>query len=106
MFLHEDGFLCRWRSEALGIVRTNWTKQGDSLVLDVASTDVSYHCEPMFCPGKVAADGVSMDTLQAGIDAGRSRKDYSAILSNTAYKSLFYTVGDNGHGYRVEVISE
>lgn len=105
MFIHNEGFLCRWRPEPIGQARTNWAKKGDMLVLEIEAEDIHYICEPIICPGKANAAGTDMCHIQEGMDAARIRKDYGPILKNDTYKPLFYTPGDNGHGYRVEILS-
>lgn len=106
IFLHEEGFLCKWRAEAHGLVRTNWTKKGDSLVLEVEPEEVRHVWEPMVCQGKAKADGIDLGTLYNRLDTCRTKKDFSGILQDGSLRPYFYTPGDNGHGYRVEVLEE
>ncbi len=104
VFLHDEGYLCRWREEAQGLVRTNWTKAGDTFVLAVEPTEVQFVCEPVVCPGKAYASNLDMGALQARMDACRMQKDYSSLMMDAQVKPLFYTLGENGGGYKVEVL--
>ena len=105
MFVHSEGFLCKWRPEPIGNARTNWAKKDGMLVLEIETTNIQYICEPLICPGKAAAAGLDMCKIKAGMDAARQQKDYSPILDDAGYRPLFYTPGDNGHGYWVEILS-
>lgn len=73
-------------------------------VLAVEAEELVQVFEPMFCPGKVRAAGLCHSELQNRLDECRNQKDFRSILDDATLQPLFFTLGDNGEGYRVEVI--